>query len=89
MSSNGEPPDEVCPEEGTETSSVERRHYLTNDLAALVLAGVVSGLMLLDVTPYYEASQTLETAFVAAFGVAVVWMFGKGAARVIFGDRRQ
>lgn len=69
-----------------ETTSAQSRHWLTNDAAALLLTGVLCLLMVVSITPWYSASQRLETAFIAGFGVAAVWLFGKGAAKVIFGS---
>lgn len=69
---------------GKGTVSTEQRFWLTNDVVAGSLTSVVCLLMLLDATSYYDASSTVETAFVVAFLTAVVWLFGKGAAKAVF-----
>lgn len=75
--------DDQAPGETTDTKS---RHWLTNDVAALALTGVVCVLMLFNATPYYAAPDLVVQAFVMELGIATVWLFGKGAAKTIFGQ---
>lgn len=76
-------------EEDGETRSTSARHWLTNDIAALSITETLCLLMLLDLTPWYSASQRLELGFIAGFTVAVVWLFGSKAAQAAFGGGNQ
>lgn len=77
--------DEVEEVEG-ETKSAKVRYWLTNDLAALLLVGVLCLLMLLAAADVYQPPGEVILTFVGAASAAVVWLFGKGAAKEIFGS---
>lgn len=72
-------------EQAGETQSAKSRYWLTNDAAALVLVGAVCGLMVADAVGYYgyDAPALIVQAFVTALLVSVVWLFGRGAAKML------
>lgn len=89
MSSTDEASDGSGGEHHGETDTTASRFWLTNDAAALALVGVLCVLVLLDGAGVTTLPDTLLTAYVAYAGAAVVWLFGRGAARIIFGGRER
>lgn len=79
---------DVDDESDGETTSASTRWWLTNDVVAIMLTSVLCLIVLLDITSNYTAPQMVIGAFVGGFSVAVVWLFGKGAAKLIFGGGR-
>ena len=72
-----------------ETKSSQARYWLTNDVAALAFTGVLCLMMLVSLLPFYQAPALLQKAFVGGFAAAVVWLFGKGAAKHLLGGGGQ
>lgn len=84
MPPEGEADDHV--DSDAETTDAESRHWLTNDAAAIILVLVVSGLTLLGVLGMGNVPDVLIQAYAVAFLVACVWLFGRGAAKYVFGN---
>lgn len=68
-----------------ETHGSSSRYWLSNDITALGLAAAMCGLMAADAVGYYgyDAPTIVVQAFVTAFMIAVVWLFGRGAAKMV------
>lgn len=70
-----------------ETQSSMSRWWLTNDALAAVLVVAMALLVLGRAAGVAQVPASVVQAFVAYTGVAIVWLFGRGAAKLIFGER--
>lgn len=69
-----------------ETSSTQSRHWLTNDAAALTLILAMTAIVVIAVLGWGNVPDLLVQVYGAGFAVACVWLFGRGAAKYVFGS---
>lgn len=82
--------DDQDDEGDSQTESTSKRHWLTNDGIAWLLAIAYIALLFaagLDWIHLGDVPEIALLAFIAAFGTAVAWAFGADAVRAWRGDQ--